>query len=262
MRADPALLPVDWQAPPGVRVAVTLRAGGRSDGPYASFNMGDHVGDDREAVAHNRALLVEALGLSLAPQWLQQVHGTEVVTARADGVVREGDAAWTDLPGLACAVLTADCLPVVLASADGREVAVAHCGWRGLVSGVLATTVERFAADASSLRAWLGPAIGPSAFEVGEEVRAAFLAAQPASLDARIAAAFLPVPGAPGKFLADLYALARLFLSSLGVQDVSGGGRCTFRESDLFFSYRRDGITGRMATVVWIDPAQGMPTLT
>jgi hypothetical protein len=185
-----------------------------------------------------------------------------VVEAHADGVVREADAAWTDRSGMACAVLTADCLPVVIASADGREVAAAHCGWRGLAAGVLAQTVARFSADASSLRAWLGPAIGPSAFEVGEDVREAFLAVQPASQRESIDAAFMPLAGMQGKFLADLYALARIFLSVHGVEDVAGGGRCTFRESDLFFSYRRDGVTGRMATLAWIDPAQGIPSPT
>jgi YfiH family protein len=262
MVAEAVLLPVDWRAPPGVRVAVTVRAGGVSGGPYTSFNLGDHVGDDPAAVARNRALLVDALALPCAPQWLQQVHGTGVVEAHADGVVREADAAWTDRSGMACAVLTADCLPVVIASADGRQVAAAHCGWRGLAAGVLAQTVARFSADASSLRAWLGPAIGPSAFEVGEDVREAFLAVQPASQRESIDAAFMPLAGMQGKFLADLYALARIFLSALGVEDVAGGGRCTFRESDLFFSYRRDGVTGRMATLAWIDPAQGIPSPT
>lgn len=256
------LLPIDWQAPPGVRVAVTVRAGGASLAPYDSFNLGDHVGDDLQAVARNRARLAGLLGLSLPPQWLQQVHGTAVVVARADGSPREGDAVWSDVPGLACAVLTADCLPVVLASADGRAVAVAHCGWRGLAAGVLANTVAHFAVHASPIRAWLGPAIGPSAFEVGEDVCAAFLEALPASSGPNVMTAFAPVAGRPGKFLADLYALARMFLSTLGVEDVSGGGHCTFSESGRFFSYRRDGVTGRMATLAWIDPAQGKPPLT
>lgn len=256
MKDEPFLLPVEWLPPPGVRVALTRRAGGVSTGRYASFNLGDHVGDDPPAVARNRALLTQTLGLPHAPQWLTQVHGTQVVDARTDASVREGDAVWTDVPGLACAVLTADCLPVVIASRDGREVAVAHCGWRGLAGGVLASTVSRFRGRPADLRAWMGPAIGPTAFEVGGEVRDAFLAAQPASARVAIGAAFAPLAATPGKFLADLYALARIFLRALGVEDVAGGGRCTFLENEVFFSYRRDGVTGRMATLVWIDPAQ------
>ena len=147
----------------------------------------------RSAVSRNRALLKRALDLPMAPQWLRQVHGIAVVDARADAVVREGDAAWTDVPGLACAVLTADCLPVVVAARDGRELAVAHCGWRGLAGGVLAATVSRFRARPEELSAWMGPAIGPSAFEVGEEVRAAFLAAQPGFPGTAIADAFTPL---------------------------------------------------------------------
>ncbi len=260
MRADALLIPFDWEAAPaGVRVAVTQRRGGVSLGPHATLNLGDHVGDDPLAVTRNRALLMETLGLKQVPQWLRQVHGTGVVDARADGVVREGDAAWTDRPGLACAVLTADCLPVVLAAADGREVAVAHCGWRGLASGVLQASVARFSVPPGSLRAWLGPAIGPAAFEVGEDVRRAFLDAGTDGVRPAVEAAFVPVPAAPGKFRADLYALARTCLSALGVDEVEGGGRCTFAENDLFFSYRRDGVTGRMATLAWIDPAQRNP---
>lgn len=262
MKAEPFLLPVGWQPPPGVRVALTQRAGGVSTGRYVSFNLGDHVGDDPAAVARNRGMLTQALGLPHAPQWLTQVHGTQVVDAREDGSTREGDAVWTDVPGLACAILTADCLPVVIASRDGREVAVAHCGWRGLAGGVLASTVARFRARPAELRAWMGPAIGPTAFEVGEEVRAAFLAAQPASESLAIGAAFAPLCAGSGKFRADLYALARIFLRALGVEDVGGGGRCTFLENEVFFSYRRDGVTGRMATLVWIDPAQANQPLT
>ena len=262
MGSEPLLLSVDWQAPSGVRIAVTQRGGGFSLAPYHSFNLGDHVGDDPSAVARNRQRLAEVLSLTNAPQWLRQVHGTVVVDARPDGVVREGDAAWTDLPGVACAVLTADCLPVVLASAQGCEVAVAHCGWRGLAAGVLSNTVARFSAPPAALSAWLGPAIGPAAFEVGEDVRRAFAAMLPAIQDAEIDAAFVAVPGRPGKFHADLYALARSVLHGLGVQDVSGGVHCTVGEKDRFFSYRRDGVTGRMATLVWIDPAQrsALPT--
>lgn len=260
MAAEPRFLAADWAPPPGVRACVSLRTGGSSAGPWASLNLGAHVGDDPRAVRANRELLVRALQLPAPPQWLEQVHGTGVVEAGTDGLVREGDAAWTARAGVVCTVLTADCLPVVLAAADGSEVAVAHCGWRGLAAGVLGATVSRFRANPSSLRAWMGPAIGPRAFEVGAEVREAFLAtARDADAVARVDAAFAPVGGAGAKFLADIYALARESLRVLGVSDVSGGGHCTVSDPASFYSYRRDGVTGRMATLAWIDPAGRRP---
>lgn len=245
---------------PGVQVLSTLRAGGVSTGPWASFNLGDHVGDDPAAVRENRGRLRAALCLPTEPQWLRQVHGTDVVDAMPDGISREGDAVWTNAPGIVCAVLTADCLPVVLAAPDGSEIAVAHCGWRGLSAGILARTVERFAASPATLRAWFGPAIGQAAFEVGAEVREAFLAtAQDAGARERVAAAFGASGDVSGKYHADLHALAREALRALGVRQVSGGGRCTVAEPEAFFSYRRDGVTGRMATLAWITP-QGSGT--
>ncbi|MFM7786093.1 MAG: peptidoglycan editing factor PgeF [Gammaproteobacteria bacterium] len=250
----------DQPLAPGVQALSTRRAGGVSTGPWASFNLGDHVGDDPAAVGENRARLREALGLPGEPQWLRQVHGTRVVDAQSDGVCREGDAAWTNVPGVVCAVLTADCLPVVLAASDGSEIAVAHCGWRGLSAGILARTIGRFAASPATLRAWLGPAIGQAAFEVGAEVRKAFLAtAEDSSARERIAAAFGDSGEVRGKYHADLYALAREALLALGVREISGGGRCTVAEPEAFFSYRRDGVTGRMATLAWITP-QGSGT--
>ena len=252
----------DWVAPPGIRVVVTQRGGGLSAVPFSSLNLGDHVGDDPAVVLQNRERLARVLGLPRQPQWLHQVHGIEIVDARDDGVVREADAAWTDEAGIVCAVLTADCLPVVLAAADGSELAVAHCGWRGLAGGVLSSSVARFAAPPQRIRAWLGPAIGPAVFEVGAEVREAFLVAQDAVWHRHIDTAFVALAQQPGKFLADIYALARIFLQALGVQDISGGGRCTVTERDLFFSYRRDGVTGRMATLAWIDPEQAKQPLT
>jgi hypothetical protein len=234
-----------------------MRAGGFSSGPWRGFNLGDHVGDDPGCVARNRALLRRVLALPSAPQWLQQVHGTTVVDARDDGIPRQGDAAWTDHPGVVCAVLTADCLPVVLARQDGSAVAVAHCGWRGLAEGVLRTTVQRFGVHPAPLRAWLGPAIGPGAFEVGAEVREAFLDANTLFGErAAIERAFSARVDGGSKFLADLYALARETLRALGVSEVSGGDCCTVAEAERFFSYRRDGTTGRMATLAWIDLPQ------
>ena len=262
MSPELLLIEADWLAPPGIRAVVTQRGGGLSVAPFSSLNLGDHVGDDPAVVLRNRERLALALDLPRQPQWLRQVHGIEVVDARDDGLVREGDAAWTDEAGIVCAVLTADCLPVVLAAEDGSELAVAHCGWRGLAGGVLAASVARFSVPPQRIRAWLGPAIGPAVFEVGAEVREAFLAAQDAVWHGPIDAAFVALAPQPGKFLADIYALARIFLQALGVQDIAGGGRCTVTERDVFFSYRRDGVTGRMATLAWIDPAQAKFPLT
>ena len=251
MADEGSIIEACWPVPGRVRAVVSTRRGGYSAGPWESFNLGMHVGDDADAVRRNRELLCRMLGLPAQPQWLRQVHGTIVVDAKADGVLREGDAAYTDRQGSVCAVLTADCLPVVIADSEGTETAVAHCGWRGLAAGVLDATVARFRSPASELQAWLGPAIGPAAFEVGAEVRAAFLQTTAACLArAAIEAAFLPARG--GKYHADLYALARLILETKGVRRISGGGRCTFGEKESFFSYRRDGLAGRMATLAWI----------
>lgn len=246
-------LGADWPAPSTVHALTTTRANGVSEGPWRSLNLADHVGDDPGAVRRNRIALQRALALPAAPQWLQQVHGCAVAEAGTDGNVPTADACYTDRPGVVCAVLTADCLPVTLSDRAGREVAAVHCGWRGLAGGVLRATVARFRAPATELIAWMGPAIGPDAFEVGGEVRAAFLAAaRSASQRDAVAAAFVPSPRAPGKLLADLYALARAECAALGVASVHGGGLCTVADAARFYSYRRDGVTGRMATLVWI----------
>jgi YfiH family protein len=251
----PRIIAADWPAPAEIRALVTTRCTGFSSAPWDSLNLAAHVGDAPAAVAANRRLLVEALRLPSEPQWLEQVHGDAVVEAAADGVVRTGDGAYTDCPGVVCAVLTADCLPVVLGSADGAEVAVAHCGWRGLAAGVLRNAVRRFRAPPTTLLAWLGPAIGQQAFEVGGEVREAFLTgARTAAQRLAVEAAFVPSAAGPGKYHADLYALARAELAALGVGTVYGGGFCCYRDTKRFFSYRRDGVTGRMATLAWIDP--------
>ncbi len=245
MRMEDCLLP-DWPAPARVRALVTTRAGGVSRGPYASMNPADHVGDDPAAVAENRARLRK--WLPAEPLWLNQVHGTAVYRVEQGGS-READAAVSRTPGAVCAVLTADCLPVLLCDRAGTVVAAAHAGWRGLAAGVIEATVAAMASPAAELLAWLGPAIGPAAFQVGEEVRAAFLAVDP---DA--AAAF--VADGPGKWRADLYDLARRRLARVGVMAVYGGGLCTHSDARRFFSYRRDGPTGRMASLVWLDPGQ------
>lgn len=235
----------EWAQPDGVRCLISTRRGGVSTGDYSSLNFGDHVGDDPYCVAANRALLEARIGAR--PVWLGQVHGVRVVDA-ADfppgSPVPEADAAFTRKSGVACAVMTADCLPVLMCDEAGSVVAAAHAGWRGLLAGVLENTVLAMGVPGVRLMACLGPAIGPQAFTVGDEVRAAFVAA-----DAAAAAAF--VPCADGFWLADLYALARQRLARAGVQRVAGGRLCTYSDPENFFSYRRDGRTGRMVSVIW-----------
>lgn len=234
----------EWPAPAGVRATVTTRAGGVSSGPWASFNLASHVGDDPAAVAENRRRLRTALDLPSEPSWLQQVH--EHAVARLPGPMpAAADAAVVFGRGPVCAVLVADCLPVFLASRDGDRVGVAHAGWRGLAAGVVEATVVALGCDPARLVAWLGPAIGPRAFEVGEEVRAAFT-------DRDAAAAALFHPCRAGRWLADLPALARRRLMACGVASVHGGGTCTVSDAARFYSYRRDGVTGRMAALAWL----------
>ncbi|HRD50923.1 MAG TPA: peptidoglycan editing factor PgeF [Candidatus Contendobacter sp.] len=236
----------DWPAPARVRAVSTTRRGGVSPPSYDSLNLAGHVGDDPACVAENRRRLAAAIGLSADPAWLHQVHGAAVVAASTVDAPVAADAAWTRKSGRACVVMTADCLPVLLCDRAGTVVAVAHAGWRGLAGGVIAATVAAMTVPSAGLLAWLGPAIGPEAFEVGDEVRAAFLA-----LDVGNAACFRPSPA--GRWLADIYALARRQLRGLGVAAVYGGEFCTFSDSARFFSYRREGKTGRMATLIGLD---------
>jgi hypothetical protein len=235
------LLRPNWQAPSHIKVVSTTRLGGVSGFPYESLNLGDHVGDDPHAVAQNRALLLEHIGVSAA-QWLQQVHGVDCIQAEIDNTVRVADACWTDKRDLACIIMTADCLPVVFT--DGDKVAAAHAGWRGLVSGVLENTLAQFP-DPQSVDVWLGPAIGPAAFEVGAEVKQQFCDKSPDS------AAFFVAGRSPDKWMADLYGLARSCLLQAGVERITGGEYCTFSDADNFYSYRRTPQTGRMATLIW-----------
>lgn len=238
----------DWPAPRGVRAGTTLRTGGFSTGACAELNLALHVADDPAAVAKNRARLAAALNLPAEPFWLHQVHGRGIARHDGGGGTPTADGAVAIGPGRVLAVLTADCLPVVLASRDGECLGIAHAGWRGLLGGVLEATVAALDAPGKGLLAWLGPAIGPAAFEVGEEVRAAFTAADPRSAGDFAA-------NARGRWQADLYALARRRLRALGIEAVSGGGACTFTEEDRYFSYRRDSRAGRMATLVWREAA-------
>ena len=248
---DAAWLAPEWPAPPNVHVRVTTRRSpGVSLPPFDGANLGSRCGDDPAHVATNRAALVRALGLPAAPRWLQQVHGVAVAAFTAAPVdpleaEPEADAATTRDAGTVLAVLTADCLPVVLCTRDGAAVGIAHAGWRGLAGGVIEATCRHLTAPASELMAWLGPAIGPASYEVGAEVRAAFVDA-----DAGAAAAFVPTRA--GHWTCDLYALARRRLAAMGVERVSGGGVDTFSDA-RFYSYRRDPRTGRFATLVWRD---------
>jgi len=232
----------DWPAPAGVKALITTRAGGVSTGPFASFNLGVRAGDDPQAVAANRTRL-NAL-LPQAPRWLRQVHGSLVVEADTLSEEPEADAAIARRPGTVCAVLVADCIAVLLADRAGGTVGIAHAGWRGLARGVIENTVRTMASAGRDLIAYLGPGIGPAAFEVGNDVREAFLAR-----DASAAAAFKP--HTEGKWLADLFLLARQCLQRAGVHEIHGGALCTYSDARRFFSYRRERTTGRMAAVIW-----------
>ncbi|MFS2123225.1 peptidoglycan editing factor PgeF [Pseudomonas sp. Pseusp97] len=239
---SPWLTP-DWPAPANVRACVTTRAGGVSVEPFESFNLGDHVGDDPAAVAENRRRLTAELGCR--PAWLSQVHGIDVVEADPC-VVATADASWSAAPGIACTIMTADCLPALFCDRAGTRVGAAHAGWRGLANGVLEATVDAMGIAPAELLVWLGPSIGPQAFEVGPEVREAFLAEH-----AEAERAFLPSSNA-GKFMADIHELARIRLAAKGVKAVYGGDFCTFSDTERFYSYRRNPRTGRLASLIWL----------
>lgn len=246
MRVPFEWLQADWPAPANVRTASTLRSDGVSAVPFDSLNLGDHVGDAPEAVRLNRQRVAQALQLPNEPCWMNQVHGTRVVEAGAWTTPLQADACIARSAAQVCVVMTADCLPVLLCSVDGDRVAAAHAGWRGLAGGILESTVSSLGLPGSQLMAWLGPAIGPQVFEVGDEVRIAFM-----SKDAAAAQAFKPSHRA-GHWLADLYLLARQALARLGVHAVYGGGLCTYTDESRFFSYRRESRTGRMASLIWL----------
>lgn len=234
----------DWPAPENVKALQTTRKGGYSVAPYASLNLGSHVGDNPLVVNRNRMLLEPFMPSE--PVWLNQVHGIKVADVGHAGCLPQADASVSTHRGAVCVVMTADCLPVLLCDEQGSVVGAAHAGWRGLCEGVIEQTVHAMKVPSTNLMAWLGPAIGPAAFEVGEEVRAAFVAQQP-----QAATAF--VPGAEGKWLADIYQLARLRLSASGINRIYGAGLCTFSDPERFYSYRRDGATGRMGTFIWLS---------
>ncbi len=255
----PHIVP-DWpDLPPGVGALATTRLGGLSQAPYddgqggGGLNLGRHVGDDDQVVERNRAILQQ--GLPGRPAYISQVHGVAVVDAAQVGAgkpVLTADASFASAPGVVCTVMTADCLPVLFASLDGKVVGAAHAGWRGLAAGVLGATIAAMRdAGAGDITAWLGPAIGAQQFEVGPDVLDGFLAGAGHREDA-IRAAFAAYPGRPGKYLADIYALARVFLTAEGVSRVAGGTYCTASDATRFYSYRRDHVTGRQASLIWI----------
>jgi YfiH family protein len=235
----------DWRAPARIRAAFTLRTGGVSVGPFASLNVGEHVGDAPDAVSENRRRVRQALALPAEPAWLEQVHGVGVTNLDAP---REGkaDASIARSARTVCAIQVADCMPVLFADREGTAVGAAHAGWRGLAGGVLDSTVRALGLPPQRLLAWLGPAIGPAGFEVGSDVRDAFTRDDPGAVSAF-------APNARGKWQCDLVALARRRLQRLGVQDVTGGAWCTWSDPARFFSYRRDGQCGRMAALIWME---------
>lgn len=254
MNHEHCIIP-DWPAPAQVRSCITTRAGGRSRPPYHSNNMGLHVGDDAEHVLQNRQGICSDLGLAKSPQWLEQIHGVKVINAKADGLVRTADGSFSNELGQACTVMTADCLPLLLCDQQGTQVAAVHCGWRSLAKGISARALDKFNCAPGQIMAYLGPAISQAHFEVGIDVLDAFFrSARSLEHSETIAAAFKPA-SRPLHFYADIYALARAELQALGVRQIYGGGACTYTDDKHFYSYRRDNITGRMASLIWLESA-------
>jgi polyphenol oxidase len=249
---NPFLIRPKWPVPRRVRAFITTRVlPSGADGskpPFNAFNLADHVGDDTDQVRRNRALLAQHIQLPGEPCWLRQVHGNNVIEASpldAPAEPAEADAAWTTKSNAICAVLTADCLPLLLSDREGTAVAAVHAGWRGLHNGIITKTVQTLPVPPQRLLAWLGPAIGPRAYEVDRTVYEQFLA-----LDPGYGAAF--TPSDPGHWHFDLYRIARMQLEACGIEEIYGGDRCTYRETGVFYSYRREGKTGRMASLIWL----------
>jgi hypothetical protein len=243
----------DWPAPNWVRAITTTREGGVSQAPYASLNLARHVNDNAAVVAQNRLTLSQEYNLMFEPAWLHQTHSARVVRIKTPDFQADAefginaDGAWTQLTGVPCVVLTGDCLPLLLCDSQGTLVAAIHCGWKGILAGIIENTIKEIGLHAQGeILAWLGPAIGPQAFEVGNEVRELFV-----QHDYQAIQAFQPTDK-PGKWLADIYQLARQRLYRVGVRSIYGGEYCTYTDSPYFYSYRRDGETGRMATLIWL----------
>ncbi len=251
MQFEDVIIP-QWPTPPNIRSLVTTRLGGISETPYDRLNLGNHVGDDEYAVHHNRKLLAELLGEEIEFQWLCQVHGDRVIVLD-NGLVDEGteaDAIYSTEKNIACGVLTADCLSVLFCDSEGREFAVAHAGWKGMAAGVLLQTLANFDAEPSDIMVWLGPVIGPCHFEVSDEVRHAFLSMSVDEIHNEKDILFQPSEN-NGKWMCDLYAIAKIILGAAGVKQIYGDPICTYCEFDSYYSYRRDGKTGRFATLIW-----------
>jgi polyphenol oxidase len=244
MSSNKHWLAADWPAPSHVHAITTLRSGGISRGAFSSLNPALHVGDDEDLVLHNRQWIKDWLALPSEPVWLEQIHSSRVFDAAKSASLQQADACFAAEAGIVCAVMTADCLPLLMCDVKGTRVAAIHAGWRGLLAGIIGNTVA--AMQCLDLLVWLGPAIGPDCFEVGDEVRAAFM-----EKSADFGVAFKKQGG--GKWLADIYQLARIDLAALGINKVYGGNFCTVTEQDRFYSYRRDKVTGRMATLIWRD---------
>ncbi|MBB71556.1 MAG: hypothetical protein CMF50_04095 [Legionellales bacterium] len=235
----------NWPAPANIHGFTTTRLGGVSEAPYDSFNLGDHVGDSEAHVSQNRQLLAECFNLPSSPIWLRQIHSPVCVKANASHLHNEADGSYSRTPGEVCAVLTADCLPILICNKQGSEVAALHGGWRGLFAGIIANALTMLDSSPEELLVWLGPAIGPNAFEVGPEVRDNFI-----SLIPTLAEAFKPGNG--DRWYGDIYGIARQQCQALGITAIYGGNYCTVSTPDLFYSYRRDGTTGRMASLIWM----------
>ncbi|MDH5369328.1 MAG: peptidoglycan editing factor PgeF [Gammaproteobacteria bacterium] len=242
-------LEADWPAPDFIKAGTTIRHGGVSTTPYTSFNLATHVGDELAAVNQNRATLSRRLSLPCEPHWLEQIHSTTVVLLPNEDVIPKADAVYTSETNIVCAVMTADCLPLLITDEQGSCVAAIHAGWRGLCDGVIESTIKKLPVEPESLLVWLGPAIGPDVYEVGKEVYDAFQLADHDSDASQ--QAFTPT--AEQHWLLDMYYMARVRLNNIGVSQIYGGTRCTFSEKEQFFSYRRDGATGRMASLIWIS---------
>lgn len=269
LQSDNLIIP-DWPVPDNVRAAITTRPGGVSSSPYASNNFGLHVGDNPVSVEQNRSALCQTVALTTRPQWLEQIHGVKVVTARGDGLVRTADGSYSRETGQACLVMTADCLPILLCDvsskknvssknngsqksrAQSTQVAALHCGWRSLAKGICSRALKQFDCAPNKIMAYLGPAISQQHFEVGIDVLEAFFkAARNADHAEKIAQAFISAQR-PLHFYADIYALARAELNALGINAIFGGEYCTYNDKEKFYSYRRDGVTGRMASLIWL----------
>ncbi|QLB13641.1 hypothetical protein EV697_10585 [Bisgaardia hudsonensis] len=238
----------NWLVPKNVHGFTTTREGGVSLSPYASFNLGEHVGDDKSAVKNNRTLLVEQFSLPQQPLYLNQIHSTKVVTLPYDSTDLNVDAVYTNVANQVCLVMTADCLPVLLTNKQGNEVAAIHAGWRGLCDGILEETINYFQCPKNEIVVWLGPAISQRAFQVGDDVVTQFIEKDP-----QAEKCFIVDPKEKGKYLGDLYGIAKQRLNNLGISQIFGGEHCTYTEKELFFSYRRDGKTGRMASLIWFE---------